>query len=50
MNTLKSYDTIIKHVTDTNNLAARLKRDEITTKDAMAIFKKLLKSALGKLD
>ena len=50
MNTLQAYDAIIDHVTKTNNLAARLKRDEIKKEDALAEYKKLLSDAQKALD
>ena len=49
MNTLQAYDTIIDHVTKTNNLAARLRRDEITKTQALDEFKDLLTKAQEKL-
>ena len=50
MNTLQAYQTIISHVTETNNLAVQLMQDEITKKDAIAEYKILLEKALKDLD
>ena len=48
MNTLQAYNLILDHVTKTNNLAARLRDDEITKTDALKEFKELLESAQEK--
>lgn len=50
MNTLQAYQLIIKHVTETNNLAARLRDGKVTKKDAVAEYKKILEDSLKELD
>ena len=50
MNTLQAYNLIIKLVTDANHLAAQLRDDETTKKDALAEFKELLTEAQEQLD
>ncbi len=50
MNTLQIYQSIINHVTATNNLAVRLMQDKITKKDAMAEYKELLDKAQGAVE
>jgi hypothetical protein len=50
LNTLQAYNLIIKLVTDANNLAANLRDDKVTKKDALATFKELLTATQAKLD